>query len=117
MSICRGTYSGLPDGKGKKLVQKEDIVNFLHGLSTSILEGFGEVEKHGSLSFDLSEALEKSRKKLFIIGVSIMLSGVGFFLIFWGIASAVDAMFAMRGFGFVLVGIIAVLTGALAYKK
>ena len=41
----------------------------------------------------------------------------GFFLLFWGIASAIDAMFVMRGLGFVLVGLLGVLTGALVYKK
>ena len=34
-----------------------------------------------------------------------------------GIASAIDAMFVMRGLGFVLVGLLGVLTGALVYKK
>jgi hypothetical protein len=98
-------------------VQKQDIVDFLHGLSTSILQGFGEMQKHGGLGNELAEGIEKSRKKLFTIGVSIALAGIGFFLILWGIASAIDTIFAMRGFGFVLLGIIAVLTGALAYKK
>jgi hypothetical protein len=44
-------------------------------------------------------------------------AGIGFFLILWGIASARDAMFTMHGLGFVLIGLIGVLTGALVYRK
>ncbi len=98
-------------------MQKQDIVDFLHGLSNSLLQGFGDVQKHGGLGNEIAEGIEKSRKRLFTIGVSIALVGIGFFLILWGTASTIDAIFAMQGFGFVLVGIIAVLTGALAYKK
>ena len=98
-------------------MQKQDIVDFLQGLSTSILRGFGEMQTKGGLGDELADGIEKSRKKLFTIGVSIALAGIGFFLILWGIASTIDTIFAMRGFGFVLVGIIAVLTGALAYNK
>ena len=98
-------------------MQKQDIVEFLRGLSDSLLQGFGDMQKHGGRSNEIVEGIEKSKKRLFTIGVSIALAGIGFFLILWGIASTIDAIFAMRGFGFVLVGIIAVLTGALAYKK
>jgi len=98
-------------------VQRQDIVDFLQGLSNSLIQGFGDIQKHGGLDTEIAEGIEKSRKKLFTIGVSIALVGIGFFLILWGIATTIDAIFAMRGFGFVLVGIIAVLTGALAYKK
>ncbi|VVB94152.1 Uncharacterised protein [uncultured archaeon] len=98
-------------------MQKQDIVDFLHGLSNSLLQGFGDVQKHSGLGNEIAEGIEKSRKKLFTIGVSIALAGIGFFLILWGIASTIDTIFAMRGFGFVLVGIIAVLAGALAYKR
>ena len=98
-------------------MQRQDIVDFLQGLSNSLIQGFGDIQKHGGLDTEIAEGIEKSRKKLFTIGVSIALVGIGFFLILWGIATTIDAIFAMRGFGFVLVGIIAVLTGALAYKK
>ena len=98
-------------------MQRQDIVDFLQGLSNSLIQGFGIIQKHGGLDTEIAEGIEKSRKKLFTIGVSIELVGIGFFLILWGIASTIDAIFAMRGFGFVLVGIIAVLSGALAYKK
>ncbi len=96
-------------------------MNFLHGLSDSLLQGFGDIKKYSGLDTEIAEGREKSRKKLLAIGVSIALAGIGFFLILWGISSAIDAISAMQGFGFVLVGIIAVLiavlTGALAYKK
>ncbi len=98
-------------------MERQDIVDFLQGLSNSLLQGFGDIQKHSGLGTEIAEGIEKSRKKLFTIGVSIALVGIGSFLIFWGIASTIDAIFAMRGFGFVLVGIIAVLAGALAYKK
>ncbi len=93
------------------------MVDFLHGLSTSLLQGFGDMQKHGVIGNGIVEGIEKSRQKLFTIGISIALAGIGFFLILWGIASTIDAMFAMRGFGFVIVGIIAVLAGTLTYKK
>ncbi len=98
-------------------MKSEDIIEFFSGLSASIIQGFSELQKQGGLGNEIVEGIQKSRKKLFTIGVSIALAGTGFFLILWGIASTIDAMFAMRGFGFVLVGIIAVLTGALVYEK
>ncbi len=98
-------------------MQKQDVVDFIQGLLDSIFHGFGEMQKHGGLGNEIAEGIEKSRKKLFTIGVSIALAGIGFFLILWGIASTIDTIFAMRGFGFVLVGIIAVLAGALEYRR
>ncbi len=98
-------------------MQKQDVVDFIQGLLDSIFHGFGEMQKHDGLGNEIAEGIEKSRKKLFTIGVSIALAGIGFFLILWGIASTIDTIFAMRGFGFVLVGIIAVLAGALEYKR
>lgn len=98
-------------------MHKQDMVDFLHGLLNSLLHGFGSMQRHGGLGDEIVEGIEKSRQKLFTIGISIALAGIGFFLILWGIASTIDTIFAMRGFGFVIVGIIAVLAGALAYKK
>ncbi len=72
---------------------------------------------HGGIGNSMEESIEKFRKKLFITGVAISLAGAGFFLILWGIASAIDAMFTMRGLGYVLIGLLGVLTGALVYKK
>lgn len=95
---------------------QQSTIDFLRGLSKTIILGLGESQKHG-IGNELAEGIEKSRKKLFTLGVSISLAGTGFFLIMWGIATAIDSMFAMRGFGFVLIGILAALTGALAYKK
>ena len=93
---------------------KQSITDFLSGLSKSITQGFIE---HGGIGNSIGEGIEKFRKKLFITGVAISLAATGFFLTLWGIASFIDAMFTMRGLGFVLIGLIGVLTGALIYKK
>ncbi len=98
-------------------MQKEDMVEFLRGLAHSLLQGFGEIQKNAGLGNEIVEGIKKSENKLFTIGVSIALTGIGLFLILWGIASLIDTIFAMRGIGFVLVGIIAALTGVIAYKK
>jgi hypothetical protein len=97
-------------------VQQKDIVDFIHGLSHSLMQGLSAAQGH-ELGNDIAEGIEKSRKKLFTIGASVALAGTGFFLTLWGIASTIDAVFVMRGFGFVLIGLIAVLIGALAYKR
>ncbi|MCX9081194.1 MAG: hypothetical protein OIN83_03265 [Candidatus Methanoperedens sp.] len=65
----------------------------------------------------LQSIIDSFRKKLFITGVAISIAATGFFLILWGIASAIDAMFAMRSLGFVLVGLLGILTGTLIYKR
>ncbi len=96
---------------------QQSIIDFLSGFSKSIIQGFGEALKHCGIGNSIEEGIEKFRKILFITGVAISLAGTGFFLILWGIASAIDAMFAMRGLGFVLIGLLGVLTGALIYKK
>ncbi len=92
-------------------------IDFICGLSKSIVQGLGEGHRHGGLGNDVAEGIEKSRKKLFTIGASVALAGTGFFLILWGVSSTIDAIFAMRGFGFVLIGVLAVLAGALEYRK
>ena len=93
---------------------QQSIIDFLSGLSKSITQGFIE---YGGIGNSIGEGVEKLRKKLFITGVAISLAATGFFLTLWGIASAIDAIFTMRGLGFVLIGLIGVLTGALIYKK
>ena len=92
-------------------------MDFLNGLSKSIIQGLSEALKIGGIGNSIEESIEKFRKELFITGIAISIAGTGFFLILWGIASAIDAMFAMRGLGFVLIGFLGVLTGALVYKK
>lgn len=92
-----------------------NIIDFLSGLSRSIIHGISEVQD--GISDSMEESIEKFRTKLFITGVAISIAGTGFFLTLWGIASAIDAMFAMRGLGYVLVGLLGLLTGALVYKK
>jgi hypothetical protein len=96
---------------------QQSIIDFLRGFSKSIIQGFIEAQKHGGIENSIEEGIEKFRKKLFITGVAISLAGTGFFLTLWGIASAIDATFVMRGLGYVLIGLLGVLTGALLYKK
>ena len=93
------------------------IIDSLRGLSKSIIQGFIEAQKYGGIINSIEESIERFRKKLFITGVAISIAATGFFLILWGIASSIDIVFAMRGLGFVLIGLLGVLTGALLYKK
>ena len=95
----------------------QSIKDFLSGLSNSIIQGFSEALKHSGIGNSIEEGIEKIRKKLFITGVAISIAGTGFFLILWGIASAIEAMVSMRGLGYVLVGLLGVLSGALVFKK
>jgi hypothetical protein len=94
---------------------QQSIIDFLSGLSKSIIQGF--TESHGGIGNSIEENIEKFSEKLFSIGIAISIAGTGFFLILWGIASAIEAMFAMRGVGFVLIGLLGVLTGTLVYKN
>ncbi len=94
---------------------QQSIIDFLGDLSKSIIRGLDEA--HDVIINSIEEGIEKSRKKLFITGVAISISAAGFFFIFWGIASGIDAIFVMRGLGFVLIGLLGVLTGAVVYKK
>ncbi len=96
---------------------QQSIIDFLSGFSKSIIQGFSEGLKQTGIGDSIEEGIEKFRKKLFITGVAISLAGTGFFLILWGIASAIDTVFAMRGLGYVLIGLLGVLTGALVFKK
>ena len=96
---------------------QQSIIDFLSGLSKSIIQGLSEALNHSGIGNSIEEGMENFRKKLFITGVAISLAATGFFFTLWGIASAIDAMFAMRGLGFVLIGLLGVLTGALVYKK
>ena len=90
---------------------QQEIVDFIHGFSESIIYGLN-TQKHG-----IEEDIEKSKMKLFIIVISIAIFSAGIFTTIWGIASYVDNRFAMQGLGFVLIGIMAILTGALLYKR
>ena len=96
---------------------QQSIIDFLGGFSNSIVQGLGDTLKRSGTDNSIEEYIEKLRKKLFITGVAISIVATGFFLILWGIASSIDKTFAMRGLGFVLIGLLGVLTGALVFKK
>ncbi len=96
---------------------QQAIIDFIRGLSKSIGQGLSETQMNGKIAKIIVDDLEKFRKELFTTGVAISLAGTGFFLMLWGIASAIDAIFSMRGSGFVLIGLLGVLTGILVYKK
>ena len=96
---------------------RQIIIDFLSGFSKSIFQGLSEVLNHSGIGNSIDESMEKFRKKLFITCVAISIAGTGFFLTLWGISSAIDAMFSMRGLGFVLIGLLGVLTGVLLFKK
>jgi len=96
---------------------QQSIMDFFSGISKSIIMGLSVALKHCGIDKSIEEGIEKFRTMLFSTGVAISLAGTGVFLTLWGIASAIDAMFAMRGLGFVLIGLLGVLTGALVYKK
>lgn len=95
------------------------MIKFLLDLSKSIIESFPEkVQKQASeaIGSGIAEGVEKSKKKFFYLGISIALIGTGFFLTLWGIATGIDTIFAMQGLGYVLIGILAILGGALVNK-
>jgi high-affinity Fe2+/Pb2+ permease len=94
---------------------QQSIIDFISGLAKSMIQGLGEA--HDVIGNSIEEGIEKSRRKIYITGVAISITATGFFLLFWGIASAIDAMFVMRGLGFVLIGLLGILSGALIYKK
>ena len=96
---------------------RQIIIDFLSGFSKLMIRGLSEVLNHSGIYNSIDESMEKFRKKLFISGVAISLAATGFFLTLWGLASAIDSMFSMRGLGFILIGLLGMLTGALLYKK
>jgi len=60
-------------------------MDFLSGLSRSIIHGISEVQD--GINDSMEEGIEKFRIKLFITRVAISIAGTGFFLTLWGIAS------------------------------
>jgi len=96
---------------------QQAIIDFISGLSKSLTQGFSEAQKNGGIGKIIEDDIERFRKELFTTGVAISLVGIGFFLMLWGIASTIDEIFSMRGLGFVLIGLLGLLTGVLVYKK
>lgn len=90
---------------------RQEIIDFINGFSESIIRGINNEQKYG-----IDEYIEKLKTKLFVIGISITIVSTGVFMTIWGITSYIDQIFAIQGIGFILVGIIAILTGILIYK-
>lgn len=80
------------------------IKDFFKGFLAAITEGIKETTK-------------KISDDILSIGISIALIGAGLFLTIWGIATAIDRIFAMNGFGYVMIGIMAILTGIIYRKR
>ena len=96
------------------------IIESLGDLSKLAIQQFSsEAQKYVSdaICDGITEGIQKSREKLFSIAVSTALVGTGFFLTLWGIATSIDLFFAMRGMGYVLIGLLAAAAGALVSKK
>ena len=91
---------------------RQEIIDFIHGFTESIIHGLSNEQKH-----DIEKNIEKSKIKLLFIVISIVIISTGIFVMIWGIASYIDQKFAMQGLGLILVGIIAILAGALLYKR
>ncbi len=98
---------------------EQSTIDFLVGLSKSIIQGLSEAQKleSESIANGIAEGLEKSRKKMYTISISVALIGTGFFLTLWGVAKSIDVIFDMNGLGYVMIGIPAALLGALVYKR
>ena len=96
------------------------IEDFFMGLSNSILDYMskeGRKEISHIIGESIREGIEKSGKELYYIGISIIIIGTGFFLIALGIATYIDIIFAMKGFGYILIGIFAILIGLILSKQ
>ena len=97
-----------------------DIIESLGNLLKLTIQRYsGEAQKLASdaVGEGIAEGIQKSRRELFSIAFSIALVSTGVFLALWGIATSIDVFFAMRGLGYVLIGMLAAATGALVYKK
>ncbi len=96
----------------------KDTLEFLLGLSKTIIQGLSETKKFESeaIGDGIADGIDKSRKQLFTIGISVALTGTGFFIVMWGIATAIDTFFTMKGIGYVLIGAVAALMGALVFR-
>ncbi len=98
---------------------EQNTIDFFVGLTKSIIHGLSEAQRLSSESIGngIADGLEKSRKKIYSISISVVLIGTGFFLTLWGVATSIDVIFAMHGLGYVMIGIPAALLGALLYKR
>lgn len=90
---------------------REDIIEFIHGFSESLYHQLRKEEIHGK------EITEDVENKIFRIVISIVIISTGIFVTILGFAFYVDERFATKGFGYVLIGIVAILTGLLIKKR
>lgn len=91
---------------------QQEIIDFINGFSDSVIQGLNKTGKNR-----IEEHIEKYKIKLFFIAMSIAIISTGIFMTIWGISSYIDQIFAMRGLGFILVGIIAILAGVVVYNR
>lgn len=96
---------------------QQSIIDFLSGFSNALIQGLNEAHKKNGINNSMEKNIENSRKKLFATGIAISITASGFFLLLWGVASTIDRYFTMKGLGFVLIGLLGLLTGTLVYKK
>ncbi len=96
----------------------KDTLEFLLGLSKSVIQGLSETKRFESdaIGDGIANGINKSRNNLFTIGISIAMTGTGFFLTTWGVATVIDTLFAMKGIGYVLIGIVAALMGTIVLR-
>jgi hypothetical protein len=97
-----------------------DILESLGDTSKLVIQGISqEIEKlvTSAIGTGVEEGLHKFSEKLLSITIAAALVATGFLLTLWGIATAIDTYFAMKGVGYVLIGLLASVTGALVYKK
>ena len=51
---------------------QQSIIDFLSGLSKSIIQGFIEAQEHGGIGNSIEAGIDKFRTKLFTTGIAIL---------------------------------------------
>lgn len=98
----------------------QGLRDFFIGFSSSILHNLskeGQKEISHIIGEGIKEGIEKSGKEISHILISSIIIGTGIFLTIWGIATYIDLIFAMKGFGYILFGIFAIMLGFIFKKK
>ncbi len=86
------------------------IKDLMQGFSNTVIRELQD-SIHEEINKQIDDAIEKSMKKMFIIGTAVSLIAIGSFLFLWGVASGIDKIFNMEGLGFVIFGIFGILIG------